>query len=98
MREFDVIVIGVGAMGAAACWQLAKRGAKVLGIEQFDIAHSLGSSHGHVRMTRTAYFEHPDYVPLILRANELWRELESETSLVCCIRWAGCISGRRMAR
>ena len=50
----------------------------MLGIEQFDIPHDKGSSHGQSRMTRMAYYEHPDYVPLLLRAYELWRELEQE--------------------
>src|SRR4051812_28001956 len=75
---FDVIVVGVGAMGAATCWQLARRGVRVLGLEQFDIAHTRGSSHGYSRVTRTAYYEHPDYVPLLRRAHALWRELENE--------------------
>ncbi len=74
--RFDVIVVGVGAMGAATCWELARRGIRVLGLEQFDIPHSRGSSHGYSRMTRMSYFEHPDYVPLLRRANALWRELE----------------------
>jgi sarcosine oxidase len=77
--HFDVIVIGVGAMGSATCWSLAKRGLRVLGLEQFDIPHSRGSSHGYSRMTRKAYCEHPDYVPLVGRANELWSELEQES-------------------
>jgi sarcosine oxidase len=77
--SFDVIVIGVGAMGAATCWQLARRGVRVLGLEQFDIPHSRGSSHGYSRMTRMSYYEHPDYVPLLRRANELWHELERES-------------------
>jgi sarcosine oxidase len=76
---FDVIVLGVGVMGASACWSLAKQGVSVLGIDQYNIPNTLGSSHGHTRMTRSDYFEHPDYVPLIKRANELWRELEHET-------------------
>src|SRR5204863_9749472 len=63
-------------MGSAACMHLARRGAKVLGLEQFDIPHSLGSSHGYSRMIRMAYYEHPDYVPLLRRAYELWGELE----------------------
>lgn len=75
-RSFDVIVIGVGAMGAAACWQLATRGARVLGLEQFDIPHALGSSTGFSRMIRMAYYEHPDYVPLLRRAYALWHALE----------------------
>jgi sarcosine oxidase len=76
-RKFDVIVVGVGAMGAAACFQIARRGKKVLGLEQFDIPHNLGSSHGQSRIIRAAYYEHPDYVPLLLRAYELWDEIET---------------------
>lgn len=77
--HFDVIVAGVGAMGAAACWHLARRGVRVLGLEQFELPHARGSSHGFSRMTRSAYYEHPDYVPLVRRANTLWSELEAET-------------------
>jgi len=77
--HFDVIVVGVGAMGAATCWALAKQGHRVLGLEQFDIPHARGSSHGYSRMTRMAYCEHPDYVPLVRRANALWAELEAES-------------------
>jgi sarcosine oxidase len=73
---FDAIVIGVGGMGSAAVYQLARRGARVLGIEQFDIPHDLGSSHGLTRIIRLAYWEHPAYVPLLRRAYELWRGLE----------------------
>ena len=79
MSGFDVIVVGVGAMGSAACYQLAKRGARVLGLEQFDIPNALGSSHGQSRMIRMAYYEHPDYVPLLRRAYELWEEQEVES-------------------
>lgn len=77
--SYDVIVVGVGAMGAATCWSLARRGVRVLGLEQFDIPHTQGSSHGYSRMTRTSYYEHPDYVPLLRRANMLWRELEEDS-------------------
>jgi len=76
---FDVIVVGVGAMGSSACCHLACRGVAVLGLEQFDIPHSLGSSHGASRMIRMAYYEHPDYVPLLRRAYELWEALEQST-------------------
>jgi sarcosine oxidase len=76
---FDVIVIGVGGMGSATVYHLARRGAKVLGLEQFDIPHEMGSSHGVSRIIRLAYAEHPNYVPLLRRAYELWRELESQT-------------------
>src|SRR5688572_18693886 len=77
-NSFDVIVVGVGAMGSAACYHLAKRGARVLGLEQFNIPHELGSSHGFSRMIRTAYYEHPDYVPLLRRAWHLWEEIGRE--------------------
>src|SRR4029453_7559126 len=76
--RFDIIVVGVGAMGSAACHHLARRGARVLGLEQFAIPHAMGSSHGDSRMIRLCYYEHPDYVPLLRRAYELWAELESE--------------------
>jgi sarcosine oxidase len=76
VTRFDTIVIGVGGMGSASVYQLAKRGQRVLGIERFDIPHSMGSSHGVNRIIRLAYYEHPTYVPLLRRAYELWRELE----------------------
>src|SRR5215207_11198 len=77
-ERFDVIVLGVGGMGSATCHQLALRGKRVLGIERFDIPHSLGSSHGVTRIIRQAYYEHPSYVPLLRRSYALWRELETE--------------------
>jgi sarcosine oxidase len=73
---YDVIIIGVGGMGSAAAYQLAKRGKRVLGIERFDIPHSFGSSHGISRIIRLPYYEDPAYVPLLRRAYELWREIE----------------------
>ena len=76
MPSFDAIVIGVGGMGSAAVYHLARRGWKVLGLEQYDIPHELGSSHGHSRMIRYTLQEHPSYVPLVRRAYELWHELE----------------------
>jgi sarcosine oxidase len=76
-RRFDAIVLGVGGMGSAVAYQLARRGRKVLGLERFDIPHSMGSSHGISRIIRLAYYEHPSYVPLLRRSYELWRELES---------------------
>jgi len=75
-HDFDVIVMGVGGMGSAALSHLARRGATVLGVERHGIAHDRGSSHGDTRIIRKAYFEHPDYVPLLHRAYELWHELE----------------------
>ncbi len=78
-ETYDVIVLGVGGMGGSALYHLAKTGARVCGIEQFPISHDRGSSHGDSRVIRKAYFLHPDYVPLLHRAYDLWRELESES-------------------
>jgi sarcosine oxidase len=77
--HYDVIVLGVGSMGSAACYDLAKKGYRVLGLEQFDIPHELGSHAGQSRIIRKAYAEHPDYVPLLQRAYDNWKTLESET-------------------
>jgi sarcosine oxidase len=78
--NYDCIVLGVGGFGSGALYHLARRGARVLGIERFGVAHDRGSSHGETRIIRKAYFEHPDYVPLLHRAYELWHELEHETN------------------
>jgi len=77
--NFDVIVLGVGSMGASACYHLAKRGYRVLGIEQFDIPHEYGSHAGQSRVIRKAYGEGSGYVPLLERAYQNWKTLESET-------------------
>jgi sarcosine oxidase len=78
-RSYDAIVVGVGGMGSAAVYHLAKRGVDVLGIEQYDIPHTKGSSHGDTRIFRLTQPEHPEYVPLARRAGERWRELEAES-------------------
>ncbi|WP_254545803.1 N-methyl-L-tryptophan oxidase [Halomarina pelagica] len=78
-REYDVIVLGVGGMGSAAVYHLARRGVDVLGIERFDVPHAMGSSHGITRIIRRAYYEHPSYIPLIERAYDLWDDLAEET-------------------
>jgi sarcosine oxidase len=78
--RYDVAVVGLGAMGSAILAQAAKRGAFVIGLEQFARGHDRGSSSGKSRMIRKAYFEDSAYVPLLLRAYDLWRELERETS------------------
>jgi sarcosine oxidase len=75
--SYDAIVVGIGAMGSAACAQLARRGRRVLGLERFDIPHAMGSSHGVTRIIRLAYYEHPAYVPLLRRAYTLWRDTEA---------------------
>lgn len=77
-QNYDVIVVGLGGMGSAAAYHLARRGRRVLGLERYSPAHALGSSHGHSRIIRQAYFEHPAYVPLLLRAYELWEALERD--------------------
>jgi len=94
MPSFDAIVVGLGGMGGAALYHLARRGLRVLGLEQFDIGHDRGSSHGETRIIRRAYFEHPDYVPLVDRAYELWREAETASG-VSLVRKTGLfLAGR----
>lgn len=75
---FDVAVAGLGGMGSAIAAHSAARGASTIGFDQFEPAHDLGASHGKSRMIRKAYFEDQAYVPLVLRAYELWRKLEQE--------------------
>jgi sarcosine oxidase len=77
---FDAIIIGLGAMGSAAAYQLAKRGRRVLGLERYRPAHDQGSSHGQSRIIRQAYYEDPAYVPLLLRAYDLWWQLERDAN------------------
>ena len=78
-NHFDVIVIGLGAMGSASVYQLSRMGVRVLGLDQFEPPHTLGSSHGETRMTRMAVGEGAAYVPLIQRSNAIWAELEAQT-------------------
>jgi sarcosine oxidase len=77
--SYDVIVIGLGGMGSAAAYHLAARGQRVLGLEKFTPAHDKGSSHGGSRIIRQCYFEDPGYVPLLLRAYQLWDELATDS-------------------
>ena len=91
-ERHDVIVIGLGGMGSASVFHLARRGQRVLGLEQYTPLHEQGSSHGLTRIIRLAYHEHPSYVPLLRRAYELWHELEAlagEELLVA----TGCLEG-----
>src|SRR5438132_13523359 len=74
-ETYDVMVIGLGAMGSAALYHLARRGKRALGFDRFTPPHTFGSSHGESRIIREAYFEHQLYVPLLQRAYELWAEL-----------------------
>ncbi|MBI3943316.1 MAG: N-methyl-L-tryptophan oxidase [Chloroflexi bacterium] len=79
-KHFNTIVVGVGAMGSATCYELAKRGKRVLGLERFDIPHDRGSSHGYTRIIRLAYYEDPSYVMLLKRSYELWDEIEKRAN------------------
>lgn len=103
---FDVIVLGVGGFGSGTAYHLARRGLRVLGLDRFGPAHDRGSSHGETRIIRKAYFEHPDYVPLLLRAYDLWADLEAESQRQlfwqCGLMLAGlpdseAISGARLS-
>ena len=76
-ERYDAIVIGLGGMGSASAYHLARRGRRVLGLEQFEPLHERGSSHGLTRIIRLAYHEHPSYVPLLRRSYELWHDLET---------------------
>ncbi|HUK63280.1 MAG TPA: N-methyl-L-tryptophan oxidase, partial [Dongiaceae bacterium] len=73
---YDVAVVGLGAMGSAALWQLARQGVRVVGVDRFRPPHDAGSTHGQTRIIREAYFEHPLYVPLVQRAYRMWDHLE----------------------
>src|SRR5690349_9722714 len=74
--QYDAIVIGVGSMGSSTVFELAQRGCRVLGLEQYNIGHDLGSAHGVNRIIRLAYSETPAYVPLLRRAYKRWRRVE----------------------
>jgi sarcosine oxidase len=93
--SFDVIILGLGAMGSAAAQHLAQRGRRVLGLDQFTPPHDQGSSHGGSRIIRQAYFESPDYIPLVLRAYELWHELEQKTGTHLIRTTGGLVIGAR---
>ena len=93
MPERDAIVVGLGAVGAATLYQLARRGARVLGIDRFAPPHALGSSHGRSRIIREAYFESPLYVPLVRRAYELWGELEAASGTTILRQTGGLMLG-----
>ncbi len=90
-NNFDIIILGAGAMGSAAASHLARRGRSVLAIEQFGIAHDRGSSHGRSRVIRKAYFEDPRYVPMLQDAYKLWRELERDTGRQL-LNTVGCLN------
>ena len=92
--SYDVIVIGLGGMGSSAAYHLAARGQRVLGLERHTPAHSLGSSHGGSRITRQSYFEDPAYVPLLLRAYELWEQAAADSGEDLITLTGGLFLGR----
>ena len=92
-QSFEVIIAGLGAMGSAAAYHLARCGQRVLGLDCFAPPHTFGSSHGQTRIIREAYFEHPLYVPLVKRAYELWAELERECAQTLFRQTGGLMIG-----
>src|SRR6266545_8061606 len=93
MTHFDVAILGVGAMGSASAYALARRGARVIAFDQAAPPHSLGSTHGHTRIIREAYYEHPLYVPLVRRAYELWGELQRDAGETLMVQTGGIMVG-----
>lgn len=92
-KIYDVIVIGVGAMGSSALYHLSSKNLSVLGIDQFEPPHNLGSSYGETRIIREAYFEHPLYVPLIQDAYKLWYELQNKSNEILIKQTNGLMLG-----
>jgi len=90
---FDVIVAGLGAMGSLTLYQLAQRGHRVLGFDRFSPPHAMGSSHGHSRIIREAYFEDPRYVPLVKRAYDCWDTLERQSGVTLFRQTGGLMLG-----
>ena len=90
-EQYDVIVVGLGIMGAGALYQAAKRGARVLGIDRFAPPHTYGSSHGDTRITRQAIGEGEMYMPFIRRSNDIWRELEAITGRKLYVETGGLV-------
>jgi len=91
--QFDVIIVGLGAMGSAAAYHLARRGRRVLGLDRFSPPHTMGSSHGQTRIIREAYFEHPVYVPMVQRAYVLWDELARAENTPLLLQTGGLMIG-----
>lgn len=94
----DVIVVGLGAMGSAAAYQLARRGATVLGIDRFAPPHERGSSHGETRITRQATGEGDEYIPIVMRSHEIWREIEADTGAELFLQCGGLVLSGAQSR
>jgi monomeric sarcosine oxidase len=89
MTHFDVIVLGGGTMGIASAWELARRGQRALVLEQFSLVHDRGAHSGQTRVFRHAYAEGPEYIPLVMRADALWMDLEAATNTTVLHRVGG---------
>ena len=86
----DILIIGLGAVGSAALYQAASRKLRVIGIDRFAPPHDQGSSHGETRITRQAIGEGREFVPLVLRSDELWRDLEAQSGRAL-VNHCGCL-------
>lgn len=93
VETFDVAVVGLGSMGSAALYQLAKRGKRVIGFDLATPPHALGSTHGESRIIREAYFENPLYVPIVQRSYDVWSELQAESGETLLIQTGGLLLG-----
>src|SRR5437588_9034216 len=89
----EVIVVGLGAMGAAVSWQLARRGVGVIALDRYAPPHDRGSTHGESRITRLAVGEGDEYVALVRRSHELWREIEAESRQTLLTQTGGLVIG-----
>ena len=94
MTKYDVAIIGLGAMGSAVSWQLARRGARIAAFDRLAPPHTAGSSHGRTRIIREAYYEHPLYVPLVRRSYDLWNVLQREVGKELLVQTGGLMVGR----
>ena len=92
-KIYNVIIIGLGAMGSASSYYLSKNGVKVLGLDTYEPPHKLGSSHGHTRVIREAYHEGISYVPIVKRAYDLWNELDREIEDKLILEYGGMYLG-----
>ena len=92
-QSFDIAIVGLGAMGSSAAYQLARRGKTVVAFDSYSPPHAMGSTHGESRVIREAYFEHPLYVPLAQRAYQSWHELEAQSGEHLLIQTGGILLG-----
>src|SRR5688500_14443590 len=93
MTDFDIAINGLGVMGSACARELSRGGASVVAFDQLTPPHTMGSTHGHTRIIREAYYEHPLYVPLVRRAYELWADLQREAGETLLVQTGGVMAG-----